>query len=126
MATGIHRWEVTHRLKDVQYSSRVTNHITRQLETHRLQYIISQLTAKILEAQRNTAAVKVLAACDRLTQMHVVRLLAPSLPLEDHTKDVDFGPEGIRDRLRACGWCPQPTGELVLCASHDHNSGHML
>lgn len=33
--------------------------------------------------------------------MHVVRLLAPSLDGEDHTKDIDFTPGGIRARWQA-------------------------
>jgi NTE family protein len=33
--------------------------------------------------------------------MHVVRLLAPRLDNEDHTKDVDFSPGGIRRRWEA-------------------------
>jgi NTE family protein len=33
--------------------------------------------------------------------MHVVRLLAPSLHDEDHTKDIDFSPAGVRARRRA-------------------------
>jgi NTE family protein len=33
--------------------------------------------------------------------MHVVRLLAPRLDNEDHTKDVDFSPSGIRRRWDA-------------------------
>ena len=33
--------------------------------------------------------------------MHVVRLLAPALPYEDHAKDVDFSPEGISQRWEA-------------------------
>ncbi len=94
-------WEVNHRQKDVQYSSRVSNHIARQLETHRLRYIISQLAAQIPDAQRKTDSVRELAAYGCLTQMHVVRLLAPALAWEDHTKDVDFSPEGIRERWRA-------------------------
>jgi NTE family protein len=94
-------WEVTHRQKDVQYSSRVSNHIARQLETHRLRYIINQLAAQIPEAQRKTDAFKQMAAYGCLTQMHVVRLLAPALAWEDHTKDVDFSPEGIGERWRA-------------------------
>jgi hypothetical protein len=32
----------------------------------------------------------------RSTRMHVVQLLAPQLDYEDHTKDVDFGPAGIK------------------------------
>ena len=33
--------------------------------------------------------------------MHVVRLLAPGLANDDHTKDVDFSPSGIRQRWHA-------------------------
>jgi NTE family protein len=33
--------------------------------------------------------------------MHVVRLLAPRLDNENHTKDIDFGPSGIRKRRHA-------------------------
>jgi NTE family protein len=33
--------------------------------------------------------------------MHVVQLLAPQLDHEDHTKDVDFSPAGIRQRWDA-------------------------
>ena len=33
--------------------------------------------------------------------MHVVRLLAPPLDGEDHTKDIDFSPRGIRARWEA-------------------------
>ena len=33
--------------------------------------------------------------------MHVVRLLAPPLAGEDHSKDIDFSPEGIRARWEA-------------------------
>ena len=33
--------------------------------------------------------------------MHVVRLLAPQLENENHTKDVDFSPSSIRTRWEA-------------------------
>jgi NTE family protein len=33
--------------------------------------------------------------------MHVVRLLAPRLENENHTKDIDFTPSGIRLRREA-------------------------
>ena len=36
-------WEVMHRQKDIQYSSRVASHITRQLQTHRLRHVIKEL-----------------------------------------------------------------------------------
>jgi NTE family protein len=33
--------------------------------------------------------------------MHVVRLLAPQLDRENHTKDIDFSPDGIKQRWDA-------------------------
>ncbi len=33
--------------------------------------------------------------------MHVVRLLAPALDQEDHSKDIDFSANGIRQRREA-------------------------
>jgi NTE family protein len=33
--------------------------------------------------------------------MHVIRLLAPQLDRESHTKDIDFSPNGIRQRWQA-------------------------
>src|SRR5262249_58823286 len=50
---------------------------------------------------RSSEAGRELAGWGCLTQMHVVRLLAPRLENEDHTKDVDFSPSGIRNRWEA-------------------------
>lgn len=94
-------WEVLHRQKDIQYSSRVANHIARQLQTHRLRHIIKELAAYIPEKARDSAAVRELVGWGCLTRMHVVRLLAPRLDDEDHTKDVDFSPSGIGARWEA-------------------------
>jgi NTE family protein len=93
--------EVMHRQKDVQYSSRVAGHIARQQQTHRLRHVIKELVAYIPDAQRDSEAVRELTGYGCLTQMHVVRLLAPRLRNEDHTKDVDFSPSGIRMRSEA-------------------------
>jgi NTE family protein len=94
-------WEVMHRQKDIQYSSRVGAHIARQLQTHRLRHVIKELLAYIPPDVRNSEAVRELAGWGCLTQMHVVRLLAPRIENEDHTKDVDFSPSGIRKRWEA-------------------------
>ncbi len=94
-------WDVLHRQKDIQYSSRVANHIARQLETHRLRHVIKQLVGHIPEDIRNSEAVRELAGYGCLTRMHVVRLLAPRVDDEDQTKDVDFSPSGIRARWDA-------------------------
>src|SRR5262245_51196281 len=94
-------WEVMHRQKDIQYSSRVATHIARQKEAHRLRHVIKELMGFIPESQRASARVAELASFGCPTQMHVVRLLAPRLPHEDHSKDVDFSGEGIARRWQA-------------------------
>ena len=93
-------WEVLDRQKDIQYSSRVANHIARQLEIHRLRHVIRELAEYVPEEIRDSEAVRALAGFGCLTRMHVVRLLAPRLDHEDHTKDLDFTPTGIRKRGR--------------------------
>jgi NTE family protein len=94
-------WDVAHRTKDIQYSSRVATHITRQAQLHRLRHVIKALSDLLPESERERADVRALAAYGCLTRMHVVRLLAPSLKYEDQTKDIDFSPSGIRDRWAA-------------------------
>jgi NTE family protein len=93
--------EVLNRHKDVQYSSRIASHITRQQEAHRLRHVISQLAARLPEAERNSAAVRELSGYGCPTRMHVVRLLAPQLDRESHTRDIDFSPSGIMQRWDA-------------------------
>ena len=87
-------WEVLHRHKDIQYSSRVASHITRQRQVHKLRHVVSELVKFIPEDERNDPVVKDLAEYGCRTQMHVVRLLAPRLDNENHTKDIDFSPNG--------------------------------
>ena len=93
--------EVLNRHKDMQYSSRIASHIARQQQAHRLRHVINQLAARLPEAERNSEAVRELASYGCPTRMHVVRLLAPQLDHEDHTKDVDFSPSGIMQRWDA-------------------------
>lgn len=94
-------WQVMHRQKDIQYSSRVSSHIMRQKQTHRLRHIIKELSALVPAEHRDSDVYKEMVGWGCLTRMHVVRLLAPSLDHEDQTKDVDFSAEGIRRRWRA-------------------------
>ena len=94
-------WEVLHRQKDIQYSSRIASHITRQQQTHRLRHVISQLVRQLPDELRASEAVRELAGHGCVTQMHVGRLLAPRLENENHTKDVDFSPSGIGMRREA-------------------------
>ena len=85
----------------VHDGSRIGSHITRQQQTHRLRHVISQLVRYIPDDVRESEAVRDLAGYGCVTQMHVVRLLAPHLKNENHTKDVDFTPSGIRIRREA-------------------------
>src|SRR5882724_10306186 len=87
--------------KDVQYSSRIASHIVRQQQAHRLRHVINQLAARLPEAERNDPAIRELTGYGCQTRMHVVRLLAPQLERESHTKDIDFSPAGIMQRWDA-------------------------
>jgi NTE family protein len=91
-------WQVMHRQKDIQYSSRAASHIAQQKQIHRLRHVISELVHRLPEADRNSSEIEELAGYGCLTRMHVVRLLAPPLAGEDHMKDIDFSQKGIRER----------------------------
>ena len=93
--------DVLHRQKDVQYSSRAHSHIQRQKQIHRLRHIIAELAARLPPEERGKPEVGEMAAYGCLTQMHVVRLLAPVMDGENHTKDIDFSPAGIKARWAA-------------------------
>jgi NTE family protein len=94
-------WDVLNRHKDIQYSSRISNHIVRQSEAHRLRHVITELLRYVPEEAKQKPFVRELAAYSCRTRMHVVRLLAPRLENESHTKDIDFSPAGIRLRWEA-------------------------
>ncbi len=94
-------FDVMRRYKDIRFSSRVESHIARQKQTHRLRHIIKDLAACIPDAERQSARVRELESWGCVTRMHLVRLLAPSLPEEAQTKDVDFSPTRTRARWHA-------------------------
>jgi NTE family protein len=94
-------WQVMNRQKDVQYSSRAVSHVARQKQLHRLRHVVSELVRLMPEQERQNDAVRELAEYGCLTRMHVVRLLAPTIGGENHMKDIDFSPAGIRARWEA-------------------------
>jgi NTE family protein len=94
-------FDVMHRFKDIQFSSRMNDHIARQRETHRLRHIISKLAKHLPDEVRAAPEVREMAAYGCTTTMHVVQLLAPRLEKEDHMKEMDFSPAGIRARWMA-------------------------
>jgi NTE family protein len=94
-------WEVMARQKDVQYASRADSHIARQKQIHRLRHVIRELHKRVPASRHDDPDVKELSSWGCGTTMHVAHLLAPRLDNEDHTKDIDFTSEGIRQRREA-------------------------
>lgn len=94
-------WKVFARQKDLQYASRAKTHIARQKQIHRLRHIIAELAKRLPKEERESNFGKELAGYGCLTQMHVVRLLAPPVMGEDHSKDIDFSPGTVRSRWDA-------------------------
>jgi NTE family protein len=89
-------WQVMGRTKDIQFASRATSHIARQKQIHHLRHIIRELSKELPAKTRNSPKARELASWGCGTTMHVARLVAPKLDREDHTKDIDFTPAGIR------------------------------
>jgi len=111
-------WEVSGRQKDIQYASRAISHIRKQQQIHKLRHIIRALAQHVPEKARGDPAVQELTAWGCATTMHVVRLMAPRLMNEDHTRDIDFTRRGIEERwaagcdamqrvIRAAPWCTE-------------------
>ncbi len=103
-------WQVIGRQKDIQYASRADSHIARQKQIHHLRHIIRELTGKLPPSMQDTQQVRELASYGCGTVMHVVRLQAPSIAGEDHTKDIDFTSSGVRRRVQA-GY--QDTNDMI-------------
>jgi NTE family protein len=93
--------QVLNRQKDVQFASRSRSQVERQRQMHKLRHIISKLAQRLPDSERSSNAVAELASYGCLTKIHVVALEAPTLPNEDHTKDIDFSSGGIRARWDA-------------------------
>jgi len=66
-----------------------------------MRHIIAELAARLSPSERAKPEVEQLASYGCLTQMHVVRLLAPQREGEDQFKDIDFSPSGIGMRREA-------------------------
>ncbi|MBV8700548.1 patatin-like phospholipase family protein [Bradyrhizobium sp.] len=93
--------DVFNRQKDIQYSSRIATQIARQDQIHRLRHVIKELAARLPEAARDDPRVRELMSYGCQTRMHIVRLQAPQLKSETHTKDIDFTAAGIAARWNA-------------------------
>ncbi len=94
-------WAVMNRQKDLQYSSRAANHIRRQRQLHKTRHIIAELGALLPKDVAARPDVAEMLGYGCRTRMHVLRLMAPTLDYEDHSRDVDFSRGGIRKRWEA-------------------------
>jgi len=120
-------WDVSNRQKDITYSSRAVSHIRRQRQLHRLRHVVAELGKLLPEDTLKSNAVREMLGYGCLTRMHVVRLLAPTLPGEDHLKDIDFSRDGIRQRREAGYHHTKETLEKAPWrAPHDPMEGFLL
>jgi NTE family protein len=94
-------WQVSGRQKDIQFASRVNSHVQRQAQIHQLRHIVRELTRALPASALGNPALREMAAYGCGTVMHLVRLMAPRLPDEDHTKDMDFNTARIGTRWQA-------------------------
>ena len=96
----------------------------------------TELSDLVPEDQRNGNLFADLKSYGCLTRMHVVRLLAPALDHEDHSKDIDFSASGIsrrreagyRDTMRTLDKAPwrNPVDELEGFILHEASGGEMV
>ncbi len=93
--------DVISRQKDLQYASRAHSHVMRQEQIHNMRRMITELASMLPQNARSNPRVAELEAHGCLTQMHIVRLLAPQIPGEDSAKDIDFTPNGVKARWAA-------------------------
>jgi NTE family protein len=99
------------REKELLYSSRATSQVARQQQIHKLRHVINEMAAHLPRDIQDTPEVRALASYGCMTQMHVVRLVAPPLAGDDHSNELDFSAEGIEyrwnvgyaDTMRALG-----------------------
>lgn len=121
------------RQKDIQYASRVREHLRAHRETQNLRRAIHQLAAMLPAAARGGAKAKRLAAKGCESSINLCRVVMKPLPADDHSKDLDFRPEvvrarwgaGVKDGLRLAAkrdWLG-PLREGVGMAVHELASG---
>lgn len=94
-------WQVLNRQKDLTYSSRAAQNIKRQRQLHRLRHVVTEIAKLVPDGAASAQRLAELRGYGCETRVHVVRLLAPALDTEDHSKDIDFSPNGIRLRREA-------------------------
>lgn len=93
--------QVMDRHKDIRYASRAESHVAGQQRLHHLRHVVRELGGFLPDSARALPEVKALLGWGCATVMHVLPLRLPPMPREDHAKDIDFSPAGIRARWAA-------------------------
>jgi len=101
-----------------------------------MRHIIAELSKLVPEDKRRDNLFAGLKSYGCLTRMHVVRLLAPALDHEDHSKDIDFSAGGIkrrreagyRDTMETLNKAPwrAPVDDLEGFVLHEAKGGQMV
>lgn len=94
-------WQVSNRQKDITFASRVDSHVRRQAQIHHLRHILRELTKELPASALKRVDIADMVGYGCSTVMHVMRLIAPRMPDEDHTKDMDFNTARIAVRWNA-------------------------
>jgi NTE family protein len=89
-------WEVLNREKDIQFASRATSHVARQVQIHELRHVIRELVQHIPESERDAAEIKDLAGYGCGTIMHIIELQAPRPDGNGHNTNIDFTSKEIQ------------------------------
>ncbi|MGO9365479.1 MAG: DUF3734 domain-containing protein [Rhodomicrobium sp.] len=87
---------------------------------HQLRHIIAELAEKLPAEMYEDPEIAAMAAYGCTTRKHVVRLLAPPLSDDDHSKDIDFSAHGILARWNA-GYAD--TQRALAKRARDHRLG---
>jgi NTE family protein len=66
-----------------------------------LRHVVTEIANLVPDGSASPERLAELRGYGCETRINVVRLLAPSLDYEDHSKDIDFSPSGIQQRREA-------------------------
>lgn len=93
--------DVLRRHKELQYASRAETLIGMEQELHRLRHGISMLAGRLSAEAKSDSDIAHSIGLGCRSVYHLVRLEAPRLDYESHTKDIDFAPTSIETRWSA-------------------------
>ncbi len=90
------------RQKDIQFASRADSHIARQKQIHRLRHVIRELHKQMPAAKQADPVGDGTGLLGLRHDACTWRIWSRRASTdEDHTKDIDFTPAGIRARRQA-------------------------